>query len=261
MPTDAEIDSALDAVIVAARAHLALLRAGDRATEQQVARAYVALNNATVRYDDLLSEEYDEVTPWDVEYLEPEEGDQLEEAAAAPATVAEADSGSTTICVRQRRDFQVPDIAALIQLGTDQRLRNWSAHDPQYARSPVRTLGDAVYELVLSGDGSLAALDAYPELVPGNGVLLINAVADPLTFGDPVQTEDDEPFRLRPGDGLLYRLDEEIVEDPDSDDDGDDIDDLTDGDDDGIDVDAEDGDELAERLTAEAEDADGVSRR
>ncbi len=82
MTTDAEIDSALDAVIVAARAHLALLRAGDRATEQQVARAYVALNNATVRYDDLLSEAYDEVTPWDVEYLEPEEGADTDVAGA-----------------------------------------------------------------------------------------------------------------------------------------------------------------------------------
>jgi len=256
MPTDAEIDSALDAVIVAARAHLALLRAGDRASEQQVARAYVALNNATVRYDDLLSEEYDEVTPWDVEYLEPEEGDAAEASTeAAPTTIAEADSGATTICVRQRRDFQVPDIAALIQLGTDQRQRNWSAHDPQYARTPVRTLGDAVYELVLSGDGSLAALDAYPELVPGNGVLLINAIADPLTFGDPVQSEDDEPFRLRPGDGLLYRLDEEIVEETDAADDDTDLDDFDDED---VDI---NGSDVTGGAPARAEDVDGVGRR
>lgn len=260
MPTDAEIDSALDAVIVAARAHLALLRAGDRASEQQVARAYVALNNATVRYDDLLSEEYDEVTPWDVEYLEPEDGDVTEVPTEAPATVAEAKSGSTTICVRQRRDFQVPDIAALIQLGTDQRLRNWSAHDPNYARTPVRTLGDAVYELVLSGDGSLAALDAYPELVPGNGVLLINAVGVPLTFGDPVQSEDDEPFRLRPGDGLLYRLDEEIVEDAvddadlDGDLDGDELDDATD-----YELTDEDDPAVGHRIV-EAEDVNGARR-
>jgi hypothetical protein len=216
MPTDAEIDSAFDAVIVAARAHLALLRAGDRATEQQVARAYVALNNATVRYDDLLSQEYDEVTPWDVEYLEPEEGTETDAVVPSPGGVAAVDSGSTTICVRQRRDFLVPDIAALVQLGTEQRQRNWSAHDPQYSRTPVTTLGDAVYELVLAGDGSLASLDAYPELVPGNGVLLVNAVNDPLTFGDPAQTEEDEPFRLRPGDTLLYRLDEEIVEELDA---------------------------------------------
>ncbi len=33
------------------------------------------------------------------------------------------------------------------------------------------------------------------------------------------QFEEDEPFRLRPGDILLYRLDEEIVEELDADDD------------------------------------------
>jgi hypothetical protein len=214
MPTDAEIDSALDAVIVAARAHLALLRAGDRATEQQVARAYTSLNNATVRYDDLLSQTYDEVTPWDVEYLEPAEGADTEAAAPPPTAAAAAESGSTTICVRQRRDFLVPDIAALLKLGTEQRRRNWSAHDPQYAQTPVTNLGDAVYELVQAGDGSLASLDAYPELVPGNGVLLVNTVSDPLAFGEAAQSEEDEPFRLRPGDALLYRLDEEIIEEP-----------------------------------------------
>lgn len=214
MPTDAEIDSALDAVIVAARAHLALLRADDRSTEQQVARAYVSLNNATVRYDDLLSQAYDEVTPWDVEYLEPEEGADTDAATPPPVSATAAESGSTTICVRQRRDFLVPDIAALLHLGTHQRQRNWSEHDPDYAQTPVSNLGDAVYELVQAGDGSLASLDAYPELVPGNGVLLVNTVTDPLTFGEAAQSEEDEPFRLRPGDALLYRLDEEIIEEP-----------------------------------------------
>jgi len=137
----------------------------------------------------------------------------------APEGAAVATSGSATICVRQRRDFQVPDIAALLTLGSEQRQQNWAAHDPQYARIPVSNLGDAVYELVLAGDGSLASLDAHPELLPGNGVLMVNTVATPLTFGDPGQSEEDEPFRLRPGDTLLYRLDEEIVEELDADDD------------------------------------------
>lgn len=215
MPTDAEIDTALDAVIVAARAHLALLRAGDRATEQQLARAYVALNNASVRYDDLISQEYDEVTPWDVEYVEPEEGSDTDTDSDIELPAPDLDTPVTAICVRQRRDFLVPDIDALIRLGSHQREHNWSAHDPQYAQSPVTTLGDAVYELVLAGDGSLAALDAYPELIPGNGVLLVNAVGVPLSFGEAAQSEEDEPFRLRATDTLLYRLDEEIVEEAD----------------------------------------------
>ena len=73
MSTEAQIDAALEAVVSAARHHRAALRAG--ASEEQVWRAYVALNNATVRYDDLISEVYDEVTPWDCEYLEADGAD------------------------------------------------------------------------------------------------------------------------------------------------------------------------------------------
>jgi hypothetical protein len=215
MPTDADIDAALDAVIVAARAHRALLRSGERASEQAVSRAYVALNNATVRYDDLLSEAYDEVTPWDVEFMETD--DEGPDAAPATPRLGDTESGPTTICVRQRRDYHVPDVAALIRLGSEMRHQNWSAHDADYARIPVTNLGDAVYELVLSGDGSLAALDAYPQLVPGNGVLLINEVERPLVFSDTTQGEEDEPFRLTPTDALLYRLDEEVVDEGESD--------------------------------------------
>ena len=57
MSTEAQIDAALEAVLTAARNHRAVLRAG--ASEERVWRAYIALNNATVRYDDLISEVYD----------------------------------------------------------------------------------------------------------------------------------------------------------------------------------------------------------
>jgi hypothetical protein len=232
MPTEAEIDAALDAVIVAARAHRALLRSGDRATERDVARAYVALNNATVIYDDLLSEAYDEVTPWDVELMEAEE-----EPGAVPDPLAAREvptSGPTLVCVRQRRDYQVPEIADLLRLGTEMRRQNWAAHDPEHAAAPVTNLGEAVYELVLAGDGSLASLDAYSQLIPGNGVLLVNAIEHGLpSTAEDTSGEDDEPFRLSPADPLLYRLDEETVdgEDDDLDDEADgDIDDELDGD-------------------------------
>jgi hypothetical protein len=224
MPTDAEIDTALDAVIVAARAHRALLRAGERASERDVSRAYVALNNATVRYDDLLSETYDEVTPWDVELLESDDAGEEPAAPDYPPArlgVALADSGSALICVRQRRDYQVPDIAALIRLGTEVRAKNWSEHDPEHGSTPVTNLGEAVYELVLAGDGTLASLDAYSQLVPGNGVLLVNALEHGLRVVEAAQGEEDEPFRLTPSDPLLYRLDEEVIEDGETDSDTD----------------------------------------
>lgn len=223
MPTDAEIDAALEAVVTAARAHRALLKAGERTSEQDLYRAYVALNNATVRYDDLLNATYDEVTPWDVEYIEPAAEEFVEvingaEAMRAPSSEPEppVKEGSVTISVRQRRDYQVPDVAELRELAAEVRRQTWADHDPSYARTPVTHLGDAVYELILAGDGSLAALDAYPQLIPGNGVLIINMVSEPLSFADTdaEDTEQDEPFRVAPTDALLYRMDEETVEEP-----------------------------------------------
>jgi hypothetical protein len=162
-----------------------------------------------------------------VEYLETDESGDAGAAelpapngvapAYAPVGAAAAADGSATVCVRQRRDFQVPDVGALIRLGSETRRQNWAAHDEQYGRTPVDNLGEAVYELVLAGDGSLAALDAYPELVPGNGVLLVNAVERPLVFTEAAEGEEDEPFRLTPADVLLYRLDEEVIEEADAD--------------------------------------------
>lgn len=213
MPTEAEIDAALEAVIGAARYHRAILRAGT-ANEDEVWRAYVALNNATVRYDDLISEEYDEVTPWDCEYLDSGDADRPDLAAAAAEPDALRIGDSVTICVRQRRDYQVPDVSRLLRIAGEARVAAWGQHDPEHARTPVTNVGEAVYELVQSGDGTVAALDGYPaDLVPGNGVLVVNAVERPLTLGDTPDGEEDEPFVLSPADPLLYRLDEEIVED------------------------------------------------
>ena len=61
MPTDAEIDAALDAVIRAARHHRAVLKS-QVATDEEIWVAYTTLNNASVHYDDLVNQTYDEVT-------------------------------------------------------------------------------------------------------------------------------------------------------------------------------------------------------
>jgi hypothetical protein len=111
----------------------------------------------------------------------------------------------------------VPDIAALLRLGTKLRAKNWAEHDPEHGRTAVENLGEAVYELVLAGDGSLGSLDSYPQLVPGNGVLLVNAIERGLATAEGVRGEEDEPMRLLPSDPLLYRLDEEVVDDGDGD--------------------------------------------
>ena len=219
MSTEAQIDSALDAVVSAARHHRAVLRAG--APEERIWRAYVALNNATVRYDDLISEAYDEVTPWDCEYLEADgeaEPDGGPGAPGVPARIATAggvpvDDGAVMVSVRHRRDYVIPEPARLLTLATEARRTSWAAVDSAHAGRAVTDVGEAVNELVQAGDGTVAALDAYPEeLVPGNGVLLVNALTRPLTFADTPTTDGPDPLLLGPDDVQLYRMDEEIVD-------------------------------------------------
>ena len=85
--------------------------------------------------------------------------------------------------------------------------------DSTHAARPVTDVGEAVNELVQAGDGTVAALDAYPEdLVPGNGVLVVNALHRPLTFADAPAADGPDPLLLGPDEAQLYRMDEEIVD-------------------------------------------------
>lgn len=242
MSSEAQIDAALEAIVSAARHHRAVLQAG--ASEERVWRAYVALNNATVRYDDLISTVYDEVTPWDCEYLEAD-GDPDRQPEVASSDVGRADTvsgvgspgsgaSSLMVCVRHRRDYVVPEPARLLTLATEARRTSWAGIDATHAARPVTQLGEAVNELLQAGDGTVAALDAYPEeLIPGNGVLLVNELHRPLMFADPALPGVDEPSLLSTEPSLLsseplllgadplllgadevqlYRMDEEVVD-------------------------------------------------
>src|ERR1700755_1700938 len=74
---NAELDAALDEVVAAARGHLAAVKAPPgRIDDDDVWQAYVALNNASFAYDEKLLDAYGEVTPWDVESIDPDEADQ-----------------------------------------------------------------------------------------------------------------------------------------------------------------------------------------
>src|SRR3954468_23119959 len=74
---NADLDSALDRVVEAARAHLeAVKAAAGRIDDDDVWQAYVLLNNASFAYDEKLLDAYGEVTPWDVESIDPDEADQ-----------------------------------------------------------------------------------------------------------------------------------------------------------------------------------------
>ncbi|MGW1062097.1 hypothetical protein [Micromonospora rubida] len=197
-----ELDAALERVIDAARVHLAAVRSAQgRIDDDDVWQAYVALNNASFAYDEQLLDAFGEVTPWDVESIDPDEADERFGAAeGAEAT----DPHSRVISVRQRRDYRVPSVAALIRVAEAAR-REGTPEDEEAA--PVEGVGEAVLELLQSGDGSLSALDV-PELEPLDGVVMVSEVDTPVDL----ESFDDEdavgPFQPAADDRLVGRLDE-----------------------------------------------------
>lgn len=207
MTDGTELEQALDEVCAAARDHLrAVLAAGRLAADDDAAWAeYVALNNASLAYDRLLEQRTGEMTPWDVGELL-----SLDVAGAAEGgPVQSVDAGDDLrISVRQRRDYVVPEIDGLLSAGA--AARSAAADRPEWRDEPVRSVGEAIYELLHSGGGSLAGLDV-PELVQRSGLLLVNVVDD--TLGpedlDTPPHEADELFAL-PDSPLVFSLYEPV---------------------------------------------------
>src|SRR3982751_1966115 len=115
---NAELDAALERVLEASRAHLAAVKAAEgRMDDDDVWQAYVNLNNASFAYDEKMLEAYGEVTPWDVESIDPDEADQrfgLGADGFDPG--ASTDPYPQVLSVRQRRDYRVPSVAALLRV-------------------------------------------------------------------------------------------------------------------------------------------------
>src|SRR6185503_5722362 len=209
----AELDAALERVITAARDHLAAVKAADgRADDDEVWRAYVELNNASNEYDELLLDAFGEVTPWDVEAIDPNEADrQLGVGLGGIDCTEPDDPHPQVISVRQRRDYRIPSVAALLRLAEAARR---TAGDGEPEPAPVETVGEAVLELMQAGDGSLGALD-IPELESLDGVVVVAEVVTPLepeTFDD---ADGTGPFALNAGDRVVDRLDEHAFMDAD----------------------------------------------
>lgn len=203
---NAELDAALDEVVAAARAHLAAVKAAaGRIDDDDVWQAYVALNNASFAYDEKLLDAFGEVTPWDVESIDPDEADQRFGLGADGFDPAEStDPYPQVISVRQRRDYRVPSVAALLRVA-DVARRN-SVPDDEDA-GPVENVGEAVLELLQAGDGSLSSLDV-PELEPLDGLLTVTEIGEPLDLEEFEDSDGTGPFTPRDGDLLVGRLDE-----------------------------------------------------
>ena len=104
----------------------------------------------------------------------------------------------------------MPSIDGLLAAGAAARSALWTGVDTERGAEPVRSVGEAVYELLHAGGGSLAGLDV-PELVPQSGLVLVNVVDDTLGPDD-LDTpphEADELFAL-PDSPLIFSLYEPV---------------------------------------------------
>src|SRR5690242_16235283 len=198
----AELDAALERVISAARDHLAAVKAADGRTDDDgVWRAYVELNNASYAYDELLLDAFGEVTPWDVDAIDPDEADRQfgvgigEEDEEGPE-----DPYPHVVSVRQRRDYRVPSVGALIRVA--EAARRAAPHAEDEPAEPVESVSEAVLELLQSGDGSLGALDV-PELEPLDGIVTVAEVTAALDLEAYDEADGVGPFTVAPGDRLV----------------------------------------------------------
>jgi hypothetical protein len=213
----AELDAALDLVIEAARTHLTAVKAAQgRVDDDDVWQAYVHLNNASFAYDERLLELFGEVTPWDVESIDPDEADQRFGLGMGGIDGEAADPHPQVVSVRQRRDYRVPSVAALLRAAEAARRDAVPAdEDP----GVVESVGEAVLELLQVGDGSLSSLDV-PELEPLDGVLTVSEVKEPLNLEAYDDADGIGPFAPVDGDQLVGRLDEHPYLPEDAEDDG-----------------------------------------
>ena len=213
----AELDAALDRVVESARAHLAAVKAAQgRIDDDDVWQAYVDLNNASFAYDERLLDTFGEVTPWDVESIDPDEADQRFGLGVGGIDGSEAtDPYPQVVSVRQRRDYRVPSVAALLRVAEAAR-RNSVPEDED--PGVVESVGEAVLELLQAGDGSLSSLD-LPELEPLDGLLTVSEVNEPLDLEAYPDEDGTGPFTPAKDDILVGRLDEHpfIPDDEDED--------------------------------------------
>jgi hypothetical protein len=207
---DAALQAALERVVAAARGHLDAVRAAAGATDDEaVWLAYVELNNASREYDEMLNDVFGEVTPWDLEPISASDADDTFAALDLEDVEPLADDPHPAVLsVRQRRDYRIPSVSALLQAAE-------AARGTGEAAEPVATVAEAVLELLQGGDGSLRMLEV-PELEPLDGVVVVTeveAALDPEAYD---QTDGEAPFRLAGSDRTTGRLDERAPVEPGS---------------------------------------------
>ncbi len=204
-----ELETALERVYAAAKAHLqAVVTADGRVDDETVWQAYVELSNASYDYDGLLLDQFDEVTPWNVP--NPAEADRQFGVTAHAGDEGDADDPyGPVVSVRQRRDYRVPSVSALLRIAEAARSASPEAEleDEDEPIGPIDSVSEAVLELLQAGDGSLGALDV-PELEPLDGIVAVVETREPLDIEEFEETDAVGPFQVAAADKLVGRLDE-----------------------------------------------------
>jgi hypothetical protein len=116
------------------------------------------------------------------------------------------------VSVRQRRDYRIPSVGALLRVAEAAR-RSAPAQEGAETE-PVESVSEAVLELLQSGDGSLGALD-IPELEPLDGIVAVAEVGNALDLDAFDEADGSGPFAIGAGDRLVGRLDEHPYSDLD----------------------------------------------
>lgn len=198
-----EVRAAAAALKAAIDRHLAAVEAreGEGENDIDVQQAYSELHDAAQRYDDLLFEVYDEVTP----FVLAESSDETE------ADIGGADEVTETgwVSMLARWDFEIVDRDDLITAGlsaaTSGGIAEPSANeDDRDATQAAGSLSTAFSQLVDAyGRDELAARSA-------DFGLAAHGVTTWIVEADPVDDESwmDEAFMGVDEERLLYRLDE-----------------------------------------------------
>ena len=190
-----DVRRAAEALKRAVDSHLAAVEARSGESDPVVQDAYTALHDAAQRYDDLLFEVHDEVTPFVFS-----EGTRTLDLVDDEEYEVEPD----WVSMLARWDFAVGDRDALMEAARVAAHQSWVRDGEEQAEEAADDLGDAFGQLV----------DAY-----GHDVLVDRAEEFGLTrkgattwllAAAPAEGEEwmDDPFTNVDEDKLIYRVDE-----------------------------------------------------
>jgi hypothetical protein len=189
----------LEVLVAALREHLGACEMSTGEGDPRVQSAYTALREAADRYDDVLFEVHDEVTPWEF----------VAEARIGTEQEGEAvDRGRITVLVR--RDYELDDRTRLLAAGRAAYADAFPSDPPEAAEADVTHPGRALYQMLHA-----YGVDGFDEAAEAAGLSAVGGTVwvqslDP----DDEPVDDEDPFAVADPDLLVYRLDDLVAQDP-----------------------------------------------